>query len=111
MNKYNMLLELALAMLLALLLASLLALWFFHSNVSPSETTNDRLEEDKRTLMLQLQHMMSQNADLLQNALSSKDDFYEEERNMKDRLDRLQRQKEQLEEKIMAQYKEMPSKK
>ena len=73
--------------------------------------TNDRLEDDNRALMLQLQHMITQNADLLQNALSSKDEFYEEERNMQERLNNLQRQKEKLEEKIMAQYKEMPSKK
>ena len=48
--------------------------------------------------MLQLQHMMAQNAELLQNALSSKDEFYEEERNMQERLNQLQRQKEKLEE-------------
>ena len=61
--------------------------------------------------MLQLQHMITQNADLLQNALSSKDEFYEEERMMQERLHNLQRQKEKLEEKIMSQYREMPSKK
>ena len=67
------------------------------------ESANDRLEDDNRNLMLQLQTMITQNAELLQTTLSNKDVYHEEERQMIERLNALQRQKEKLEEKIMSQ--------
>lgn len=69
------------------------------------ETANDRLEDDNRNLMLQLQTMITQNAELLQTTLSNKDVYHEEERQMIERLNALQRQKEKLEEKIMSQVR------
>ena len=70
------------------------------------ETANDRLEDDNRNLMLQLQTMITQNAELLQTTLSNKDVYHEEERHMIERLNALQRQKEKLEEKIMSQVRQ-----
>lgn len=41
---------------------------------------NSKLEEENRTLMMQLQALLNQNQEMLTQAMDSKDHFHEEER-------------------------------
>ena len=41
---------------------------------------NTKLEEENRTLMMQLQALLNQNQEMLTQAMESKDHFHEEER-------------------------------
>lgn len=68
-----------------------------------------KLEEEKKALMMQLQHLMNQNQNLLTQTLENTEHHFEEEISLRDQLANLKRQKEKLEEKIMDQYKRYPS--
>nr|BAE00685.1 unnamed protein product [Macaca fascicularis] len=63
------------------------------------------LEEENRHLLDQIQTLMLQNRTLLEQNMESKDLFHVEQRQYIDKLNKLRRQKEKLEEKIMDQYK------
>ena len=66
---------------------------------------NEKLEDDNRNLMMQMQALLNQNHELLTGCLDSKDQLAEEQKAYTERLAELRSQKEKLEEKIMEQYK------
>ena len=66
-----------------------------------------QVEEENRSLMMQLEALLNQNQELLTTTLESRDHFHEEERSYLEKMAELRRQKEKLEEKIMEQYKKM----
>ncbi|XP_034044626.1 uncharacterized protein LOC117526683 [Thalassophryne amazonica] len=63
------------------------------------------LEEENHHLIGQIQTMVLQNQTLLEQTMENKDRFHVEELQYIEKLNVLRRQKEKLEEKIMAQYK------
>lgn len=49
-------------------------------NLQALTQLNTKLEEENRTLMMQLQALLNQNQEMLTQSLESKDHFHEEER-------------------------------
>lgn len=70
------------------------------------ERLNAKLEEENKQLIFQLQALLQQNQELLTQTLESSEHFREEEQAYRDQLVSLQRVKDQLENKIMEQYKD-----
>uniref|UniRef100_F6Q6T5 HOOK N-terminal domain-containing protein n=1 Tax=Ciona intestinalis TaxID=7719 RepID=F6Q6T5_CIOIN len=63
------------------------------------------LEDENRHLLEQISRLMSQNEELLSQALEGKDQIYSEQKQYNERMQEIRRQKEKLEEKIMDLYR------
>ncbi|KAL5009181.1 hypothetical protein ScPMuIL_014762 [Solemya velum] len=66
---------------------------------------NQKMEDDNKNLLLQLQSLLNNNQELLTQLLDGKDHFAVEEKSYLEKLSELKRAKERLEEKIMEHYK------
>ncbi|XP_021348797.1 girdin-like isoform X2 [Mizuhopecten yessoensis] len=66
---------------------------------------NQKMEEDNKNLLMQIQSLLNSNHELLSQILNSKEHFAEEEKSYLEKMSDLRRQKERLEEKIMDHYK------
>ncbi|VDN09914.1 unnamed protein product [Dibothriocephalus latus] len=73
------------------------------------EHRNTYLEKENRTLLLQMRSLLSQNQNVLTDALEKNEFHYREKLALHDELAMLKRHKERLEEKIFEQYKMLPS--
>nr|XP_022333848.1 girdin-like isoform X3 [Crassostrea virginica] len=72
---------------------------------------NQKMEEDNKNLLMQIQALLNSNQDLLSQILDSKEQFNEEEKSYLEKMNELKRQKERLEEKIMEHYKRQDTQK
>ncbi|XP_011447638.3 girdin isoform X2 [Magallana gigas] len=72
---------------------------------------NQKMEEDNKNLLMQIQALLNSNQDLLSQILNSKEQFNEEEKSYLEKMNDLKRQKERLEEKIMEHYKRQDNQK
>ncbi|XP_061172123.1 girdin-like isoform X3 [Saccostrea echinata] len=72
---------------------------------------NQKMEEDNKNLLMQIQTLLNSNQDLLSQILDSKEHFNEEEKSYLEKMNDLKRQKERLEEKIMEHYKRQDNQK
>ncbi|XP_076099397.1 girdin-like isoform X2 [Mytilus galloprovincialis] len=72
---------------------------------------NQKMEDDNKNLLMQVQALLNTNSDLLTQILNSKDTIAEEQKSYLERLGDLRRQKERLEEKIMEAYKRQETQK
>ncbi|GAB1601376.1 girdin-like isoform X3 [Argonauta hians] len=66
---------------------------------------NQKMEEENNQLLYQMKTLISQNQELLSEALNSKDQHAETAKAYQEKFAELRRQKERLEEKIMEHYK------
>ncbi|XP_060071604.1 girdin-like [Ylistrum balloti] len=66
---------------------------------------NQKMEEDNKNLLMQIQSLLNSNQELLSQILNSKEHFAEEEKSYLEKMSDLRRQKERLEEKIMDHYR------
>uniref|UniRef100_A0A0V0J2W3 Protein Daple n=1 Tax=Schistocephalus solidus TaxID=70667 RepID=A0A0V0J2W3_SCHSO len=73
------------------------------------EHRNTYLEKENRTLLLQMRSLLSQNQNVLTDALEKNEFHYREKLALHDELAMLKRHKERLEEKIFEQYKMLPA--
>ncbi|XP_071162654.1 girdin-like isoform X11 [Mytilus edulis] len=72
---------------------------------------NQKMEDDNKNLLMQVQALLNTNSELLTQILNSKDTIAEEQKSYLERLGDLRRQKERLEEKIMEAYKRQETQK
>ncbi|XP_052106053.1 girdin-like isoform X7 [Mytilus californianus] len=72
---------------------------------------NQKMEDDNKNLLMQVQALLNTNSELLTQILNSKDTIAEEQKSYLERLSDLRRQKERLEEKIMEAYKRQETQK
>ncbi|KAJ8673993.1 hypothetical protein QAD02_005255 [Eretmocerus hayati] len=70
---------------------------------------NANLDVDRRSLMEHVSQLFSQYHELLTHSLEDKEHYHMEEKAYTDEVNRLYRQKEKLEEKIMEHYKRLDS--
>ncbi|CAC5387400.1 unnamed protein product [Mytilus coruscus] len=73
--------------------------------------SNQKMEDDNKNLLMQVQALLNTNSELLTQILNSKDTIAEEQKSYLERLSDLRRQKERLEEKIMEAYKRQETQK
>uniref|UniRef100_A0A158R9L8 HOOK_N domain-containing protein n=1 Tax=Taenia asiatica TaxID=60517 RepID=A0A158R9L8_TAEAS len=73
------------------------------------ENRNTYLEKVNRTLLLQLKSLLSQNQGIVAEALENSECHYREQLALRDELALMKHHKERLEEKLIEQYKTLPS--
>ncbi|EUB63422.1 Multidrug and toxin extrusion protein [Echinococcus granulosus] len=73
------------------------------------ENRNTYLEKENRTLLLQLRSLLSQNQGVVTEALENSECHYRKQLALRDELALMKRRKERLEEKLIEQYKTIPS--
>ncbi|KAL5968893.1 Protein Daple [Taenia solium] len=73
------------------------------------ENRNTYLEKENRTLLLQLKSLLSQNQSIVGEALENSECHYREQLALRDELALMKHHKERLEEKLIEQYKTLPS--